>query len=286
MPFWPSPTVRSKSPSIGEVRARYREEALAQHVNPRDVDLLLADTLQRPMTFLITHDQEPIETELLERFTERMDRRFAGEPLQYIRGRCEFYGREFLVDSRVFIPRPETEFVVDAALDHLPPGGSVIDMGTGSGCIAITLACERGDLKVAAVDVSQGALAVASLNRRRLGARVFLFGSSLLNSVRGTFDAVVSNPPYVPDTEFEHLQREVRLHEPRVALTTGDKGLAVIEQLLGDAPPRLRAAGVLILEIGFRQVDEVSALSDRYGWNVVETRDDLAAIPRVVVLSR
>lgn len=271
---------------IGEVRARYREEALARHVNPRDVDLLLADEMGRPLTFLITHDQQPIESGSLERFMERMHRRFAGEPLQYIRGRCEFYGREFLVDPRVFIPRPETEFVVDSALDHLPRGGSVIDVGTGSGCIAITLGCERRDLEVAAVDVSVGALAVASRNRLRLGGRVLLFGSSLLGSVRGTFDAVVSNPPYVPENEFDHLQREVRLHEPRVALTTGEKGLAVIEQLLRDAAPRLRPAGVLVLEIGFRQVEEVSALADRYGWTVVETRDDLAAIPRVVVLSR
>jgi release factor glutamine methyltransferase len=276
----------SKAPPIGEVRARYRQQALEQHVSPRDVDLLLADELGRPLTFLIAHHQQPLEPASLERFVQRLQRRFAGEPLQYIRGRCEFYGREFLVDPRVFIPRPETEFVVEAAIDHLPRGGSAIDVGTGSGCIALTLACERPDLRVAAVDVSVAALAVASANRQRLGARVSLLGSSLMESVRATFDAVISNPPYVPDEEFEHLQREVRLHEPRLALTTGPQGLEVIEQLLRDVAGYLRGGGVLIMEIGFRQVESVSTLAERYGWKIVETRDDLAAIPRVVVLSR
>src|SRR5687767_15370286 len=121
--FWPSLTKMK----IEEVRSRYREEALQQHINPRDVDLLLADELIRPITFLLSHGEESIDERALDRFLEKLQRRFEGEPLQYIHGRSEFYGREFLVDQRAFIPRPETEFVVEAVLDHARRRGRVLD---------------------------------------------------------------------------------------------------------------------------------------------------------------
>lgn len=267
--------------TIAELRARYREEALEQRINPRDVDLLLADELGKPVTFLLSHGEDSIDAEAVERFTVRLTRRYEGEPLQYIRGRCEFYGREFLVDHRAFIPRPETEFVVEAALDRLPRKARVVDVGTGSGCIAVTLSLERRDLRVLGVDLSLDALSVARHNARRLGSPARFAGSDLLGAIRGKLDAVVSNPPYVPVDEVPQLQREVQFHEPRLALTAGGNGLDVIERLLRqvDAP-------LMILEIGFRQIEAIPRLAEGLGWELIETRDDLAAIPRVVVLSK
>lgn len=267
--------------TIADVRAQYRAEALEQHINPRDVDLLLADELGKPLTFLLAHGEEPIGPEAVDQFVETLQRRFHGEPLQYIRGRSEFYGRDFLVDPRVFIPRPETEFLVEAALDWLSRKATVVDIGTGSGCIAITLERERPDLNAVGVDLSLDALALARSNAGRLGSSTHFIASNLFSGLRGPLDAVVSNPPYVPADEYGHLQREVRLHEPRMALTPGGDGLDVIGQLLKKTPSRL-----LILEIGYKQVDSVHRAASEHGWDVAETRDDLAGIPRVVVLSR
>jgi release factor glutamine methyltransferase len=271
---------------IDQVRSRYREEALQQHINPRDVDLLLSDELSRPITFLLSHGEQSIDDIALDGFLEKLQRRFEGEPLQYIRGRSEFYGREFLVDRRAFIPRPETEFVVEAVLDHARCRGRVLDVGTGSGCIAVSIERERPDLRVAAIDVSLEALAVARANARRLEAKVRFLNSSLFSAVRGTFSVVVSNPPYVPEAEVAQLQREVRCFEPHTALTPGGDGLSVIDELLRAGIDHLEEKGFLIFEIGYRQVDAVNQRAEGLGWNIVDTRDDLAGIPRVIVLSR
>lgn len=201
-----------------------------------------------------------------------MRRRTAGEPLQYIRGRCDFYGREFLVDDRVLIPRPETELLVEQAIKRAPRGARVVDVGTGSGCIAISLSLDRPDLHVVAVDISVAALALAARNRDRLRARVAFAASDLLNAIRGA-DLIVSNPPYIPAADVETLQREVRDHEPRNALTPGPRGTEAIERLAKFGAP-------MIFEIGFGQIDEVRAIVD-----VVDVIDDLAGIPRVVVSS-
>src|SRR5947199_4457602 len=147
---------------IGPLRSRWREEAFRCGINPRDVDLLLADAAGKPVTWVIAHGDESVDGAP---FEAQLERRFAGEPLQYIRGRTEFYGREFVVDDRVLIPRPETELLVEATLDRAPHGARVVDVGTGSGCIALTLALERPDLRVLGVDKSIGALAVARRNR-------------------------------------------------------------------------------------------------------------------------
>jgi release factor glutamine methyltransferase len=271
---------------IEEARSRYREKALQQHINPRDVDLLLSDELTRPITFLLSHGEESIDDADLDRFLEKLHRRFEGEPLQYIRGRSEFYGREFLVDRRAFIPRPETEFVVEAVLDHARRRGVVLDVGTGSGCIAVSIERERRDLRVAAVDVSLEALAVARTNARRLGAKVRFVNSNLFSGVRGKFSVIVSNPPYVPEAEVAQLQREVRCFEPHTALTPGGDGLAVIDVLLRGGSEYLEEKGFLVFEIGYRQVDAVQERAGTLGWTLVDTRDDLAGIPRVIVLSR
>lgn len=223
-------------------------------------------------------DPEPLEALL--------QRRFSGEPLQYIRRRCDFYGRELFVDDRVLVPRPETELLVEAVLQRAPAGGRVLDVGTGSGCIALSIERERPDLRVAAVDRSVAALAVARRNLASHSSRVALAGSDLLSSLRVAFDVIASNPPYVPFGEYEELAVEVRIHEPREAVTPGPRGTEIIERLLDESPAMMTPRGFLVMEVGYGQEAVVRALAVRYRYVVEAFLPDLAGIPRVVVLSR
>lgn len=263
---------------LDAVRTLWREEAKRQGVNPRDVDLLLADTLGRSLSWLLAHGDESIDPQPFEAL---LARRFAGEPLQYIRGRSEFYGREFLVDERVLIPRPETELLVESVLIRAPRDASVIDIGTGSGCIAITLERERPDLRVVAADLSCAALAVARRNAGRLGSTVAFVASDILSAFRRPFDVVVSNPPYIPAGDVPTLDREVRLHEPHAALTPGSRGTEAIERIFDAAGESL-----VFLEMGFGQEEKVRAAAAARGVEVREVLRDLAGIPRIVVSSR
>lgn len=256
---------------------RLREEALARGASPRDVDLLLADHLERSLPWIVAHGEELVDADAIRALLER---RLAGEPLQYIRGTTEFYSRQFFVDDRVLIPRPETELLVEAALARAPQGARIVDIGTGSGCIAVSLALERSDLRVVAVDRSLAALAVARRNRDALGARVALAASDVLAALEATFDVIVSNPPYISAREVEELATEVRDHEPRMALTPGPRGTEVIEQILAQA----RGAMVL-LEIGFGQEADVRKVATAHAYEVETVLPDLAGIARVVVLS-
>jgi release factor glutamine methyltransferase len=267
---------------LDEVRFRLREDALQRGINPRDVDLLLGDLLGRPLAWLVAFGETEIDAAPLEPL---LARRYSGEPLQYIRKRAEFYSREFYVDDRVLIPRPETELLVEAALEHAPPGGRVIDIGSGSGCIAITIERERPDLNVISVDRSVEALSVASINRARLESRVMLAASDLMSAVRGPFDVIVSNPPYVPLGEYEELAVEVRIHEPRIALTPGPSGLEIIDRIFDDARRHLAPRGRLILEVGYGQEAALRKLAHAKGFTVDAFLPDLAGIPRVVVSS-
>jgi release factor glutamine methyltransferase len=267
---------------LEDVRFHFREDALQRGINPRDVDLLLSDLLGRPLAWLIAFGETEIDAAPLEAL---LARRYAGEPLQYIRKRTDFYSREFYVDDRVLIPRPETELLVEAALERAPRDGRVIDIGSGSGCIAITIERERPDLRVVSVDRSVDALAVASINLARLQSRVQLAASDLLSAIRATFDVIVSNPPYVPLPEYEELAVEVRIHEPRIALTPGPSGLEIIDRIFDEARPLLAPRGHLILEVGYGQEPALRELAHVKGFDVDAFLPDLAGIPRVVVSS-
>ena len=250
--------------TIDSLRAQYRS---------RDVDILLSDLLGRPVSYVLAHGEEQVDASPIH---AAMQRRMAGEPLQYIRGKVEFFGREFRVANRVLIPRPETEILVETAIERIAHGARVVDIGTGSGCIAVTLSLERPDLRVIGADVSPAALAVASKN----GA-VNLVASDLLAAFVEDFDWIVSNPPYIAAGEIETLATEVRDFEPRGALTPGPEGTEIIARILDEAG-RAR----IILEIGFGQKDAVRDIAAAHHFNVEEIRDDLAGIPRVIVLSR
>lgn len=246
-------------------------------MNPRDVDLLLTDLLGKSMTFLLANGEMLVDPTPLEPLLQR---RYSGEPLQYIRGRTEFYSREYLVDDRVLIPRPETELLVETALARAEKGARILDIGTGSGCVAISIERERADLRVTSVDRSVDALAVAKKNRDRLASKVNLAASDLLSAVRNVFDVIVSNPPYVPLAEYEELVDEVRVHEPRMALTPGKKGTEIIQRILKETRAKL-----VILEVGYGQEAAIRKLARATKWNVDDFLPDLAGIPRVVVLS-
>lgn len=207
--------------------------------------------------------------------------RLQGKPTQYITGRQEFYGHEFRVTPDVLIPRPETEHVIEAALPRITGAARILDIGTGSGAIAITLALET-KAHVTATDVSFAALGVARENARRLGANVSLGACDLGSAFADeTFHIVVSNPPYVPARDRHNIQREVREFEPGVALYGGEDGLDVYRRLIPEAARLLKSGGWLIMELGYTGLDPVREMLAN--WNDVDAVCDLAGLPRVIV---
>jgi release factor glutamine methyltransferase len=205
--------------------------------------------------------------------------RLQGKPTQYITKRQEFYGREFRVTPDVLIPRPETEHVVEVALEIARGAGRVLDVGTGSGALAVTLRLETG-AETWATDISAAAAAVAADNARRLGARVGIVACDLMQAIDSlAVDLIVSNPPYVPLTQREGLQREVRDFEPHVALFGGATGFELYDRIVREAARVLRPGGWLVMELGFGCADHVSQLLA--GWSDLRVMPDLSGIPRV-----
>jgi release factor glutamine methyltransferase len=259
----------------------------------RDAASLLSFTVERDRTFLISHSDHLLSEAELESFRDRVDRRSHGEPLQYITGQQDFYGRVFRVSPAVLIPRPETELLVEAALELVGEGDAarICDVGTGSGCIAITLACERVNARGIALDISASALEIAKHNAvaMKVDKRLKFLLSDCFDALAKAdelFDLIVSNPPYVAAGVVSGLQREVKDHEPMVALTPGANGLSVIKRLIDEAPGFLRKDGHLLLEIGFDQGEAVQGLVDSRQWQLVDIRPDLQGIPRIVILRK
>ena len=257
----------------------------------REAHSLLSFILARDRTFLITHVEDQLDDASVRRFQESVERRAAGEPLQYITGVQDFFGRGFRVTPDVLIPRPETELLVEAALELAGPAPFICDVGTGSGCIAVTLLCEISEARAVAVDKSPAALDVAKLNAENLSVldrAVFVVSDCFdaLDPSDYQFDVVVSNPPYVSEAMMAGLQREVRDHEPLIALSPGADGLGLIRRLLHESPAFLRDKGYLIMEIGFDQGEAVQKLIDTDAWHLVEIKPDLQSIPRIVMLQK
>ena len=204
-----------------------------------------------------------------------------GKPTQYITGRQEFYGRDFHVTPDVLIPRPETEHLVEAAMTAIHAHDVVVDVGTGSGAIAITLALETS-AHVFATDISTAALNIAQSNAQQLAAHVGFLACDLLDAFRdGSINVLVSNPPYVPRTDEPNLQREVRDYEPQVALFAGPSGLEIYQRLIADAARVLRPHGWLLLELGYNSLDPVRTMLE-HGWSDLDVIADLAGYPRVL----
>jgi len=248
-----------------------------------EAEVLLAHVLERSRTALLAHPEYPLTPTQLFDYQTLVRRRASNYPLPYLTGRIEFYGLEFEVTLEVLIPRPETETLVDLALARRP--ATVVDVGTGSGCVAISLAVRLPETTVCAIEISPAALAVARRNveRHNVADRVQLMVGDVLNPCPGPVDLIVSNPPYVLTGECCLLPASVRDHEPRLALDGGPNGLTVVRQLLAQAPAVLRPGGGLLIEIGADQGEAAISLARTFFPQAgVRVHADLAGRDRVL----
>jgi release factor glutamine methyltransferase len=271
---------------------------MAHHVPEarRDAEVLLGHVLGRDRAWLVAHYPDAVDDRIVHTYDTIVDRRAAREPVQYIVGTQEFWGLTFTITPSVLIPRPETELVVEAALAALQ--GSVmpviVDLCTGSGCIAVCLAREHPKSRLFALDRSEAALAVARENARRNGtaARIRFLVGDLFDplgelDLGGRVDAITANPPYVRSDELASLQPEVRDFEPGMALIAGPRGTEIAERIIIGAPAYLRSGGTLIMEMGIGQADALRfAAADAGAYGAIEVLKDLAGIERVMVAQR
>ena len=266
------------TPTLAQALAQAHTLGLARI----DAQLLLLHALDRPdagRAWLLVHDTDALEAAVHDQFIALCQRRMAGEPVAYLTGRKEFYGLPLHIDARVLDPRPDTETLVDWALEVIAPlpAPRVVDLGTGSGAIALALQSQRADAQVLAVDASADALAVAQANGERLGLAVQFQQANWLAGVEGRFDAIASNPPYIASAD-PHLA--ALTHEPLQALASGADGLDDIRAIVAQAPAHLRPGGWLLLEHGHDQAPAVQALLRTAGFAQVQSRNDLADIAR------
>jgi release factor glutamine methyltransferase len=255
----------------------------------RDAEVLLLHALHISRATLFAHPDREISVEELALYRSNVARRLTDEPIQYVVGEQEFYGLALRVTPAVLIPRPETEHLVEAVLALLPNDRAlrILDVGTGSGAIAIALAVHLPQAEMTAVDLSAAALEIATANARAHGVegRIRLLEPDLLGAVVGErFDAVVSNPPYIPEGDRSSLHAQVREYEPAAALFAGASGLDIYERLIPQAHDALRVGGLLAMEIGSGQHEAIAALLR--GWEAVRFVEDLQGIPRVALARR
>lgn len=263
----------------------------------RTAGVLLGVLLGIDRTRLLTHPEQAISDEDLQSFLRMIERRAAGEPLQHVTGHQEFYKLDFLVTPAVLIPRPETEFLVERVLtlvrNNQLAAPLIVDAGTGSGCIAVTLAVELPAARLIATDISSAALAVARQNaaRHNVDERVEFYEGDLLAplaalGVEDKVDVLASNPPYVAANQPELMQREVRDYEPHVALFGGDDGLVFYRRLLVKGFAYVKPGGYLVCEIGYAQLDAITDLVAASRWRLVDVTHDLQSIPRTLTLCK
>jgi release factor glutamine methyltransferase len=275
--------------TVGTVLARGSRDLQQAGIqgSQQEAALLLAHVTGRSKVALWAHPEEPLADNANTRFDALCARRCKSEPMAYLLGRREFWSLDLMVDSRVLIPRPETEHLVEEVLRRLPAAAlRLVDFGTGSGCISLALAHERPEAEIIAVDIDRGALDVAALNIQRQNRqdRIRLVQASSLSALMGggPVHAVISNPPYIPERELASLPATVRDHEPLQALTPGREGLEVIRPLVADAAGILSAGGLLAMEVASAGADDVASLMADSLWSDVQVIPDLAGLPRVV----
>tara|TARA_A100001391_G_scaffold165649_2_gene125595 strand:+ start:6041 stop:6862 length:822 start_codon:yes stop_codon:yes gene_type:complete len=263
---------------------RAARDALAASPTARlDAELLLSRVLGRDRSYFYAWPEKPLNGDQQRLFDLLVKRRAAGEPVAHLTGEREFYGRRFVVTAATLIPRPDTETLVEAALETLPDGPArVVDLGTGTGAVGISLALERRDWRVTLTDASAAALAVARDNAEALGAAVTLVRGDWLKALAGPFDLIVSNPPYV-DPDDHHLEQGDVRFEPRSALAAHDRGLADLRVIAAQARERLTDGGWLMLEHGHDQGGLVRRLLAEHGFQDVTTRGDLGGNDRVTL---
>jgi release factor glutamine methyltransferase len=272
-------------------RDRFMQAGISAGLASLDAELLARQVLGWDKARFLADRHEDATSRFLLNFEHLVSRRVRREPIFYITGTREFWGIDFEVTPDVLIPRPETEFIVEESLERFEKDSRplIVDVGTGSGCIAIALACELPNARIIAIDVSGAALAVARRNaaRHRVADRIRFVETSFLDGIDDIADLIVSNPPYVPSLSGPGLTPEVRDYEPSVALFAGEDGLEGFRRVLEAAVPRLVAGGWLIMEFGCGQDDHVSALIPNYaGLTLVKIRHDLQDIPRTAIIRK
>lgn len=281
-------------PTLHECLAEARDTLLRAGLQPQDValdaEVLARHVLDCDRATLLTRARDPLPSAFDRLFRALVARRAAREPIAYIVGHREFWGLEFEVTPAVLIPRPETELIIEEVLASLPHRELVrriVDVGTGSGCLAITLAVEFPSATVTGTDISADALDVASRNaiRHHTDARVTFLQRDLLDAVEGPADVIVSNPPYVRAGDAAAISPDVR-YEPATALYGGSDGLDIIRRLFKDAARPLAPGGWLVVEFGLGQEEDVREAAGDAAWTVARIRGDLQGIPRVAVLRR
>ncbi len=293
--------MHTENPAVN-VRAALRDAMARMRLagvpsNALAAELLLMHVLDCDRAWLYAHPEAPLDPEAMRKYFELVARRAAGTPTQYLTGKQEFWGLEFEVTPAVLIPRPETEHVIEVAVERLGKERAnaslrIADVGTGSGCIAVALAHEFPRAEIFATDISAVALAVAGRNAtgHNMAERVHFLECNLLDAFAnecGTFDVIVSIPPYVARDDEAQLQREVREHEPPEALFCGATGIELYAPLIGQAAELLQSGGLLVLEIGYGALDCVRSLFDATAsWREIHVANDLADIPRVISAER
>lgn len=260
----------------------------------RQASLLLVDLLNCNQAYLLAHDKDEVEDILVEKYKVAVERRAQGEPLQYISGKQEFYGRDFIVTPDVLIPRPETELLVEFLLklakENKISNPNILDVGTGSGCITVTLAIELPNAKITAIDISPKALAIAQQNaaKHQVDKKITWVISDLVSNLRNSeqFYFCCANLPYVNPEELETLAKEVKDFEPHLALFAENQGQALIKRLIQEIVPFICKSGYLICEIGFGQEKDLLNVVNTHIWQIEETIKDLQSIPRIIVLRK
>lgn len=253
----------------------------------REASSLLELALGRDKVFLIAHPEYEPTTGEAKIYNAILERRAAREPFQYIAGKQEFYGLDFIVTPDVLIPRPETEMLVERAIPILRESASrrFLEIGAGSGCISVAILKNVENATALAGDISDRALRVAAENAQKhgVGERLKTLNADVFPRILSEkFDLIVSNPPYVPQADLNGLQAEVREHEPHVALTDGRDGLSIIERIVAGSPRFLKPGGVLLLEIGIGQAEVVNSMFQNSLWQEVSIEPDFQGIPRMV----
>ena len=274
---------------IAAARRQLEAAGIAADAAAIDAEVLARHVLGWDRAQLLSHYRDAAPAAFSERYQPLVDRRSRREPVAMITGIREFWSRDFAVTPNTLVPRPDTELIVEEALRILPDRAStVIDIGTGSGCLAVTLAAERPQDLVVATDISHEALLVARANARRhqVDGRLQFVRTDLASGLRIQADLIVSNPPYVPYRDAGSLPIDVSDYEPAMALFGGRDGLAIIERLLLTLTPRLAPHAAFIVEFGDGQEDDVAAAAEREGWQVLRMRRDLQGIARTAVLER
>ncbi|MEM9277514.1 MAG: peptide chain release factor N(5)-glutamine methyltransferase [Pseudomonadota bacterium] len=280
-------------PTVGEwLRSAGGKIKAMQSSTPElDARLLLQEATGMSASRLISMSGERLETKSLSRVNAMLERRLDGEPVHRILGWREFYGRKFCLSGDTLVPRPETEILVEAVLEPMQDRREeirILDIGTGSGVIAITLAAELSNSEIVATDVSEDALATARGNAEFIGvtARTSFVHSDLFENVDAKFDLIVSNPPYIPDREIGLLQKDVQLFDPHRALAGGEDGLDFYRAIFAECRNHLTDDGAVYVEIGMGQAEDVTLIANKNGFDAVTTFPDLSGIVRVVEAKR